>query len=56
MGDWRSRFTSMTNNPEGWKRYEEEKQKRKLERLEKQKIKLTSVTGSKPCLMGEVIN
>ena len=25
-------------------------------RLEKQKIKLTSVTGSKPCLMGEVIN
>ncbi len=24
-------------------------------RLEKQKIKLTSVTGSKPCLMGEVI-
>ena len=25
-------------------------------RLEKQKIKLTSVTGSKPCLIGEVIN
>ena len=25
-------------------------------RLEKQKIKLTNVTGSKPCLMGEVIN
>ena len=25
-------------------------------RIEKQKIKLTSVTGSKPCLMGEVIN
>jgi 1,6-anhydro-N-acetylmuramate kinase len=25
-------------------------------RLEKQKIRLTSVTGSKPCLMGEVIN
>ena len=25
-------------------------------RLEKEKIKLTSVTGSKPCLMGEVIN
>ena len=25
-------------------------------RIEKQKIELTSVTGSKPCLMGEVIN
>lgn len=25
-------------------------------RLEKQKIRLTSVTGSKPCLMGEIIN
>jgi 1,6-anhydro-N-acetylmuramate kinase len=25
-------------------------------RIEKQKIKLASVTGSKPCLMGKVIN
>ena len=25
-------------------------------RLEKQKIELTSVTGSKPCLMGEIID
>ena len=37
MSDWRSRFTNRSNNPEGWKRYEEKKQKRKLERLEKQK-------------------
>ena len=37
MSDWRSSFTNRSNNPEGWKRYEEKKQKRKLERLEKQK-------------------
>ena len=37
MSDWRSRFTNRSNNPEGRKRYEKKKQKRKLERLEKQK-------------------